>query len=162
MGDPRIIAIVFRLINFGIVIGIFAYVFKAKLLDLIKSQINEEHKHADSLEKRAHQLKAEKQQVEDGIKQDAVSCAQLKDKVDAWRAAAQAELVALDEQKKHRIGQLQERAQAQAQQIEQHRAQKTIAPQALVHAKKQLIADFASHKDTDAYMQRIIADWERS
>ena len=143
MTNTQVVSIVFRLINFGILIGLFTYIFKKKIFGLITQAMAAYKEHIDSLQKRQKELHVQQERIVDGIKSDSTACQQLREKVDSWRASAQAERIANDEQRKHRIGLLHERARMCAERIAQYRMQQKVAPYAAQKAGIKTTSDKA-------------------
>jgi len=160
--NGEIIAIIFRLINFLILIALGIYCFKKYALELIRADMSSEQEHLDGLKAQAEELQQEKRNLEKGIKEDARACSLLREKITTWHIAAEQELHAFKAEREGRIEIVKARAEKQAQTIELYRRQRIIVPAAIEKAQTLLEKTFASKDRAHSYVQQVIAKMEES
>ncbi len=160
--NSEIIAIIFRLINFLILIALGIYCFKKYALEVIRGNISAEQEHLDELKARAQELQQEKKNLEKGIKEDGRACSLLREKIATWHIAAEQESDAFKAEREGRIEIVKARAEKQAQAIELYRRQQIIVPAAIEKAQTLLEKTFASKDRAHSYVQQVIAKMEES
>jgi F0F1-type ATP synthase membrane subunit b/b' len=160
--NAEIIAIIFRVINFLVLIALGIYAFKKYALELIRADMSAEQEHLDGIKARAQELQQEKRDLEKGIKEDARACSLLREKITTWHSVAEQESHAFRAEREGRIEIVKGRAEKQAQAIELYRRQRVIVPAAIEKAQTLLEKTFASKDRAHSYVQQVIAKMEES
>ena len=95
--SSEIVSIVFRLLNFGVVVGIAAYFFKAKSLPDIKEKIAAKHAQLKDMEKENKSLLTRQQALEQEITQQELFGKSLYDQIKIWSVSFEQQLKEIKE-----------------------------------------------------------------
>lgn len=131
----HIVLILFRLINFGVLIGVISYLFKRYGLPEIRQQLAAYWAYFEGLANTHHLLKKEQQMIDRSIIQNQKEQDILKERLMRWRAYVDERNNALMREKEERAKKLKEQILEQQKQIDQHRMFKKIMPQAVAQAR---------------------------
>jgi hypothetical protein len=134
----QVVLIVFRGINFGVLIGIMGYLFKRYGLPTIREQLAAYWAYFQDLANTHRLLKKEQQLVEQSIIAHQKEQDILKERLMRWRARIDELNNQLNIEKEERIAVLKERLLKQQKQIDHHRMFQQIVPLAIAQARNDL------------------------
>lgn len=150
----QIVLIFFKLVNFGVIIGLGWYLFKRYGLPDVKYNLQEQRAYLENLATMHRDLKQEQQMIEQQIVLDRQEQDVLKAHLMRWLARVDEENKKLMHQKEERKRKLQDLVIAQQKQIMQHRIFAAVMPQALLeaHDAMEVVAkdESVQHKMFDA------------
>lgn len=151
-----IIAVIFRLINFGIVIGFAAYLFRKYGLPFVDIMIAQKDAEKELL--LSQQLLLEQKQAElDGlIKQDIMLCESLKLKINQWRDVVAQERSTYEKDRLKRSDSLATKKRKKNELLAQACLQKSVATVVLVDLQKSLTDRFEKDEAGDAYLDSMV------
>ncbi len=152
----NIVGIVFRVINFGVLIGLAVYFFKKHALPIIKQQIADKQAFIVSLHNQEQMLEQEKEEVTKRIIEDEQQWMHLKDTFDQWRTTVSQVYAEHEKERQQRIRTLQDRAENRMQQVTSMRLSVRVFPQALEQAGAELQKYYADAQQADQFIKRII------
>lgn len=162
MFDESIITIIFRLINFAALAGLFYYIFIKYLLPDINSDIKNHEQKIEIQQESINQLENRSNQLSQQILDQEVLCSQLMQRVEQWRLAFERE----SEHKKHDLGELQMKTTMRFKKQQSMMAHKKImsivVPKALEKAEQEEISHFSHDTAHASYIREIIAHVKKS
>src|SRR5579885_420517 len=126
------ISIIFKLLNFAVLIGLFVYLFKNYFLDSIKEQMNAKEQFLADLKHQKEALKEQQKKLEQQIEAQDIVCADFGNKIEY-----------------------------QAHQLSVEKIEKIIEPQALEHAKATLEKEFTAAPAGQRFIEQLINYMER-
>lgn len=132
----QLVLIFFKLVNFGVIIGLAWYLFKRYGLPDVHHSLQEQRAYLENLAMMHRDLQQEQQMIEQQIHDDRKEQDVLKEHLMRWLARVDENNKKLLLQREERKKKLQELVVAQQKQIMQHRMLATVLPQALVEAHR--------------------------
>ena len=156
-----IVAILFRLFNFGVLIGVFGYLFKKYVLVGIRTRMAEKKRYLQSLNERKDELAQEHQMIVQRMGQEHELGQQLKKKVDNW-AQEVAKKHEVREQEKHSYAQsLQERMKVRVQHLTAEHINKRVVSTVLERTQVRLAHDFTDEHRARTFLASIITHMKK-
>lgn len=155
-GNISLVTVFFRLLNFGVLIGFFAYVFKRYFYQNISDHIAEKASFIQGLHQNNKVLEEQQHNLEMKIAQQDSKCKTLLAKIEEWQQAViqqQQEWQTIQEvaiQDKVRRLQLQQEA------LNKDHLKRVLLPQVLERAEKKLVQEFADPQAGQAFVEDII------
>lgn len=152
-----LLAIIFRLTNFGILVFLCVYAFRRYLLPVLKDQIKQEEKQRNALKEKQKEMRKQEKSVAAFAQEQAALCAVLKERVVSWRRAQDHVLQRRSQEKERRTRYLQDKVARQEHEFAQQKLLRNITPQAAYDARIVLQKMFADDQKERAYTNDIIA-----
>lgn len=151
-----IIAVIFRLINFGIVIGVATYLFRKHGLPVVDTMIAQKDAAKQLL--LSQQLLLEQKQIEldNLITQDILLCESLKVKINEWKDVAEKERIVHEKDRLKRNEILVIKRRKKAELRAQAHLQKTVATAVLVDLQRSLTDRFEKDEAGEAYLDSMM------
>ncbi len=157
-----VIGVIFRILNFAVVIVFFAYLFKKFALDTIKNQIASRKRHREQLNWQIKELDQAYHVLDKQIIEQDELCKKFIEKIKKWRHAFDdAERLKKREQLKMKVH-MEERAKIYADWIVAKRLQQHVIPTALLNAREQLSHQFESEDQGNQFLNKLIKAMEKS
>lgn len=150
------ITIFFRLINFGIFIGLMIYVYKKYMYELLLDGINQEQKSLLTLEHEAHDIRQKRIALDAQLLDDQDLIVVLKKKIALWAIAERERRQKRNEYKDAQSKKLQERACFKQVRIAEFMIEKDSMPLIIAQARKDLIEYYKNDKESHNYIECII------
>ena len=152
----RIIVVVFRLFNFGVLFGLFGYLFKKYAFGIITQQMADKKAAVRDLRKQQRSLTRQKQEIERATQEQEQECVTLRQKIGQWKTTVEDTLAAREQNKKLRIQELQERMTQRIQYVQAARAQAQVLPRAIEQAVVTLQKQFTDEHAGRQFVKPII------
>lgn len=162
MFDESIITIIFRLINFAALVGLFYYMFVKYLLPDIKSDIQLHEQEAEAQKTSIEQLENRNNQLSQKIIDQEILCSKLMQRVEQWRTA-------FERESEHNNRDLEEiriktthRLKRQQDMMAHKKIMSIVVPKALEKAEQDEIQYFSQDSAQKDYIREIIAHVTKS
>ncbi|HZW61697.1 MAG TPA: hypothetical protein VFF04_05730 [Candidatus Babeliales bacterium] len=155
------ISIIFKLLNFAVLIGLFVYLFKNYFLDSIKEQMNAKEQFLADLKHQKEALKEQQKKLEQQIEAQDIVCADFGNKIERWQAAVHEEEIKKQKMREQLHAKLTKKIEYQAHQLSVEKIEKIIEPQALEHAKATLEKEFTAAPAGQRFIEQLINYMER-
>lgn len=152
----EIVAIIFRLINFAILIVAGIYLFKRYALDWINEQIAGQAQELDLLQHQDQALARQQADNELAITEQEKLYQALLQKLDAWNNMFTIAKKQREREKGQTIILLQQKVAKQQNHLAVMRAQKEILPAAINNAQQVLMNEFTSSERGHQYIKSLI------
>lgn len=146
----------FRVLNFGILVGIGVYVFRKRVLPMLEHQLLMRHATRDNFHKQQETLKATHERIVLEIKEQEALLYDLIAKVTQWRTVFEREQQAETEAFKLIMAKIKERRTKQEHGWYVMNAQRFIVPKAIADAERELIERMTSKKEQENYIARVM------
>lgn len=154
--------LVFTLINFGVTIGLAAYLYywygKPMLQDMMAAREREQ----TLLMHEKQSLRDEQERLARVMEQEQRLATSLLEKATQWKQRYQQKRAQALEEQQLIDAKVNEKRHQQAQLYAQQRLYKTILPQVMHQAREQLTSQFKKGKEADAYLKDIITFMKKS
>jgi hypothetical protein len=151
-----IIAVIFRLINFGIVIGLATYLFKKHGLPLIDTIMAQKDAERELLLSQQLLLEQKQAELDDLIKQDIILCESLKVKINEWRDVVAQEQSAQEKDHLKRSETLATKRRKKSELLARVCLQKTVAASVLADLQRSLTDRFEKDDVGEAYLDSMV------
>jgi hypothetical protein len=154
--NQLIIAVIFRLINFGILIGLAACFFRKYGLPVVDIMIAQKDAEKELLLSRQLLLEQKQAELDSLIKQDVILCESFKRKISQWRdvVAQERSVHEKDRFKRNEILAIKKRKKAEL--LSQAYLQKTVAASVLAGLQKSLTDRFEKEDAGEAYLDSMM------
>lgn len=156
-GNISLVTIFFRLLNFGVLIAFFVFIFKRYFYQSISDHIAEKESFLKGLHQNSKVLEEQQHNLEMKIAQQDNKCKTLLAKISIWQEAVmqqQQEWHAIQEvvmqDKAHRL-------QLQQDSLNEEYLKRALLPKVLDQAEKKLVQEFAEPQAGQAFVANIIA-----
>lgn len=156
MSSTHVIAIVFKLLNFAVIVSLFVYLFRRYVIQWIYSSLAEKKKVVDDLEHMVNVLHAEHESLDRHMQEHELLHHDLNRKLEQWNTRF--------EQAKKQREQQQAKRREQMARINEIRAharmlqsiERIVVPQAVIQMTDQLQAKYQDNQASNAFLARII------
>ena len=152
-----IVDVVFRFINFGVLIALFVYAYTKYVRDSLINQRKEEKRFERGLQEQRKALNHQIKLIDQKIKDDLELCGVLQKKVEAWRAAITIELQQRAEQKNEYKQQQARRTHMREHSLQIYKAYQEIHPKVIEKTRSLLKEKFKDEKIGQDYNKVILA-----
>jgi len=154
-------SIFFRLLNFGIIIGLAYYLYKRYFKHRIDDKMTQKETLLKALEEQGYFLEGKAHDLELRLKEQEIKGQKLSEKMEEWRVAVLAEQVHGQEGFRIWANQAGQRVEHKNQVIARREWQEKILPQALNHARAELIRKFSDSSAPQRYVHEIVTHLEK-
>lgn len=151
-----IIAVVFRLINFGIVVGLATYLFRKYGLSIVDAMMAQKDAEKELLLSQQLLLEQKQAELDNLINQDVLLRESLKLKVNEWKDVAEKERIVREKYLLKRNEMLAIKRRKKAELLAQVHLQKTVATAVLVDLQKSLTDRFEKDEAGQAYLDSMV------
>lgn len=150
------IIVFFKLVNFGIILFLGAYLFKRYVVPSIRAQMQADTHMFASLQKSYHMLMRHYQLLDKEIEDDRYVQADLKQKIMRWRAHLKQKERELEDERVRRTKRLAHLVARQEKEISTQLLYQQILPTAVNQARDQLEKEFAQESAQEQYLNRVM------
>ncbi len=154
--------IIFRVLNFGVLIGLGIYIFKKYLKDTLLKEMLNKQRAMDGLQQERDALMLQNKKVSHTVRTEQKKYEALQKKIEQWTDVVEKERAKRSFEKNDRIRVLKKNAQYRVQQIRQEQLVKRVMPRALDEAKTKLQKLFSTKKAQNHFAQQIIQHMQKS
>ncbi|BDC34169.1 hypothetical protein Noda2021_01270 [Candidatus Dependentiae bacterium Noda2021] len=151
-----LIAILFRIINFLVFVGLGIYFFKKKMLKATQQKINEKEVYLKSLQEQDRMLNNQFSSLEDVLKKQEEKCASLTEKVVQWKVAQTHQAAKKLQKRNAHLKTMHERLELKEEYINQQRFEQAAVLEALKKTKEDLEQHFSKDAAGQSYMHTIL------
>ncbi len=152
-----LVTIIFRLLNFALLIGFFVYIFKRYIYQNISDQIAEKESFIHGLIQNNKVLEEQQHDLEMRITQQESKCKELVQKTMLWQQAVTQEKQAWTVLQDAVIRDRAQRVKLQQESLEKDRLKRVVLPHVLTESQKKLQQEFESPQAGQAFIADIIA-----
>jgi len=156
-----VVAIVFRIINFCLFIGICVYLFRKKVLPSAYADINEKEVFLKGLSEQRFMLENQQYELEQKIIAQEELGKRLLDKVVRWHGAKEVQQLTRFQEQKVRSAVIQQRTAQKYDYINQHALEQQALKMVLVQLRNQLYAKFVDSPQATTYMHELVGELKR-
>ena len=156
-----VLSIFFKLLNFGILIGLGVYVFKRYLLPSIGQEIAENQEALQQLQRNNEQLKEDQKKVEARLDEQAALCLSLGSKIERWKLAHDNHLRRQQESCQQLRQKIEKKVAVQEQNLAREMLNKKVLPGAIVQAQELLQKTYESESEGRQYILHVMKYLER-
>lgn len=151
-----VVAVIFRLINFGVVIGLAVYFFRKYALPLFYTMIAQKDAEKELLLSQQLLLEQKQAELDSLIEQDVFVCESFKLKVDEWRSFVEKEraIHAKDCLKRNEIIEVKKRKKSEL--LAQGHLQKIVATAVIADLHRSLINHFEKDDAASVYLDSMV------
>ena len=162
MFAESIITIIFRILNFAALIGLFAFMFKKYFRKEIETSIENDRLAEINLHTRIIEIEHRGSELSEEIIKQEKLCQHLVARTDQWKVAFEKDikLRQLEQQALRKL--MAERAERQAKSIAYERVIQAVLPTALERARTRLAKSFANPADGKEFVQTILNHMKKS
>ena len=160
MNNGQIILIVFRLINFAVLIGIFWYLWRRFGKQYVQAGYDQQQDHLDTLARTHTVLRKEATSIKKTISGEDEERSSLKERLFMWRQAVSNEHASLQEHLDKRREQLDRRLKEQIQRVAEYRLYQAVRDEAIKEVRDQLSQQYAAKASQEMFVARIIQKME--
>lgn len=161
MFDESLVSIIFRLINFGALIGLGVYVFKRYFLHDIIEKINQEGLEKESLRHQVQELDDKSNVLSGEIVEQEQLCHKLSERVEQWHHFFNEDIERKRKENQEFHAKAVERLEKQKKFLEQELMMNEVFPQAMDQIKLQLMKDFSDPAKNKNFLADIIGHIEK-
>ena len=162
VGNEAVVSIVFRLLNFAAVLGLFAYLFKRYALDLIKSQMHEKEQRHEGLKQQTKELEHEEKKMGKALADQERLYKEITKKIQIWHSSFEQILKdRFDEKERLRAFLIEKKAQ-QEKSLIAHRIHGLIFSSVLQRTSDQLVQKFIPDAVGRSFLLDVVAKAEKS
>lgn len=162
LGTEAIISIVFRIINFVVVILFFVFIFKKYVLSAIKDNIARNEKLEKELLDHCNNLIVKDSELDVVSYDQGQFCDYLLEKVKKWHGIFKDDLLAKEKERAQLSGAIVQRKNLQVERVAELQAYKKIAPQALKLARDSLISTYEQEENGTKFLGQLIEYMEKN
>lgn len=152
---------IFKIINFGILIGLGIYLFYTKIFSSLYQKMHEQMAIVPKLEQERRGLHNQELNIDTAIEQQALIAKVLQKKIEGWSISMQK--ATQEQQEQHRL--MQKLIQEKAEQQEKYRAKNVLyqqmIPEILTATENALIQKYAHTNDAQGYLQKILQNLDK-
>ncbi len=154
--NETIIAIIFRLVNFAVLIALFIYLFKKYALSTITNRVAQKEALLQALYNQQQLLEKQQYALDNHVDQEAALCAELKEKVSQWKDLIDQKIVMREQERVNRIELLEKKTKYYVQSYAISIANKRILTASGQQAQQSLAKQFVDKKVGQDFIQPII------
>ena len=162
LGTEAIISIVFRIINFVVVILFFVFIFKKYVLSAIKDNIARNKGLEKELLDRCNNIIRKDSELDVVNYDQSQICDYLLEKVKKWHGIFKNNLLANEKERALTSGAMAQRMNLQVERVTELQAYKKIAPQALELARNSLISTYEQEENGTKFLDQLIEHMEKN
>lgn len=154
--NETIIAIIFRLVNFAVLIALFIYLFKKYALLTITNRVAQKEALLQALYNQQQLLEKQQYALDKHVDQEAALCAELKEKVSRWKDLIDQKIVMREQERVNHIELLEKKTKYHVKSYAVSIANKRILTASGQQAQQSLVKQFVDKKVGQDFIQPII------
>lgn len=154
--------ILFRLLNFAALMGLFAFIFKKYMYHDIEESIKHDQLEEININTRISEIDHRGSELSEEIIKQEKLCKHLVTRADQWNSAFEKEVKEKQNEQQALHKKIVVRAELQAQTIANERMIHAVLPKAIETARNKLTQSFASETKSNEFVQGIIAHMKKS
>lgn len=151
-----VIAVVFRLLNFGIVVGLAFYLFRKYGLPVVYTMMAEKDAKKEFLLSQQLLLEQKQRELDDLIGHDLALSESIKLKVNEWRDIAEKEQLIREQDRLKRSELLHIKKRKKSELLAQTRLQEAVAAAVLADLQKSLTHHFENNDAASEYLDSMV------
>jgi len=152
--------IFFRVVNFGLLVGVFYYFFNKYVKASLEEKMNQKESLIKGLEEQGYMLEGKQHELEMRLLAQERKTAQLKERIGEWRTAVENECKKEELEYATRFLAMTARISYKNEQIKQDRLAAKIASLALGYARTSLQEEFENEQRGHVFIKNLIARME--
>lgn len=156
MQSAEIIAIVFRIINFGVIVALIAYLFKSRVLPIIRNRIQNQIDQSQALTVQQETLTKQHQQLLQNLASDEQAVINLKKRVDKWSQVIKQEFAEQQIQKERQCEYVQKQIERREFERVQSKALEVITRTAIEEVEQKMQNVLADQNKSQEYFAHLI------
>lgn len=156
-----LVAILFRIINFSVFVGIAIYFFKKKVLTSAQEKINEQEVYLKSLQEQDRMLDNQYFQLNEQLRIQNQQCDHLLQKIKVWQSADEAQRAQKIHQSNLNRARMQDRTEQIQAMINQRRFERHALLKALDQTKIELQKKFSDQATGELFLHDIVLNLTR-
>lgn len=156
MLSSTIIAYIFRILNFAVLIGVIVYLFKRYALDMIYEQMNEKEAHMQGLDEQKRMLIWRIHELNRSIESQELRGKKLVEKVDQWHAHYQKIIAQHEQEHKKNAERIGVHRQLRAEHIVQELMEREIFPEVLKEVRQTVIEKFSHASENNHFIEKLV------
>ena len=157
-----LISIIFRLLNFAALIGLFIYIYKKYLQNDIEASIEHDRLAEINLNTRIDEMQQRSSELSEEIIKQEKLCTYLNERTAQWKVAFEKDMKERQAEQQAIHKQTVNRAHQQIKTIEYERMAQAILPKALERARNQLKKSFDQKAHGKAFVGDILSHMKKS
>lgn len=157
-----LVTIIFRLLNFAALIGLFIYIYKKYFQNEIEASIEHDRLAEINLNTRIDEMQQRNAELSKEIITQEKLCEYLNERTSQWKVAFQKNTKQRQTEQQARTKKAVERAKQQVKTIEYERMVQSVLPKALERAHNQLKKSFDQKAHGKAFVQDILSYMKKS
>ncbi len=150
------VVIVFRLLNFGVLIALFAYFFKKYALQVVHIRIAQKESVMKTLQSQQIQLEQKKSELDQNIDEQMQECTELKKKMDQWNENIKQEVLIRMQEREHILKKITKYSQKRTEYYALDQIKKRVGYKAIEQTYITLKQQFSDEKKGTAFLGTII------
>ncbi|HEV2600851.1 MAG TPA: hypothetical protein VGT41_01005 [Candidatus Babeliales bacterium] len=154
--SAHVFSLLFRAINFFILVGLGVYKFRQSLLPSVVQQIKYDENEREQLRLTSDELVLQQEVVEQGFNRYQVLTDELADKVQDWCTAFAKKQAEREKEQERIAAVLRKKAEQKAHYFFIDRAQRQLVPSSINRAREQLVSKFASDQQGAEFLTEMI------
>ncbi len=156
MSVETITVVFFRLFNFAVLVGIFAFVWRRYGSALLLQEFEKAKAYLVSLANDARLLQQQDKKLRMQYEQENAERVELKERLFAWKEAVEKEKKALDERKQDRIKSVQSRMKEQVYRVQENRLYRIVQKEAIEQVRATLKKQYESSDAQSKFITAIV------
>ena len=154
--NETIVSTVFRFINLGVLIGLFSYLFKRKLLPIVIETIASKRAVLQNLAQENKSLLVQKQEVEQKIREQEITSKYLYDQVKIWSLVFDQRFLACQDEQRLLMRKSMQRSKTRADFAMYTSTRNTVCKKALDASQQNLRDHFSSKKEGRHFITSLV------
>lgn len=154
-------SLIFRLLNFGVLIAFFVYIFKRSVLADIIKNITSTQERLHTLKTHRDNLKNQLKALEHTAQEQEKLSKELALKVARWQDVFSTKVRHHSEQNEHIRRFLITKTELQSKTIALHKVQKVVFPKVIMQSQEQLEQKFASEQAGEEFINSLLVCMEK-
>lgn len=156
MVSKQIILIVFKLLNFAVLIGLFWWLWRRYGRSYMLEELNEQIQRQDGLQRTHTVLQQEKKLIAHSYHTEQQEREQLKERLSSWRDALERTRSEREQWRRERQEQLKERIAKQLHTVEQYQLYHQLYAQAIQDARMKLEKQYETANAQKQFMASMV------
>lgn len=154
----QMITVLFKFLNFVLLLGLMLYGVKVYLLPGLKEQLTKYRAYLEGLRRSHRALQKDANVLKKGMSEDEEQQERLKKQVKQWRTVVQEQRDDLVREREERKEALLKRFKENKEQISLYRTYKQVVPEAIEQSRKELTKQFAHNAQQERFIKKIMID----
>lgn len=162
MFAESLVTIIFRILNFAALMGLFAFIFKKYFRKDIEASIENDRLTEINLNTRISEIEHRSSELSESIIKQEKLCQHLVARTSEWKLAFEKDVKLRQQEQQTLHKRSRERAERQAKTIAHERLVQAVLPKALEAARNKLKKSFETSAHSKEFVQGILAHMKKS